>query len=66
MIKLLIIFLFFFIYGCSVDNKANIFSKKKNLKNLNKDEKLLFIEENTLNKEFNSNIKIYAICKLLI
>ena len=59
MIKLLIIFLFFFIYGCSVDNKANIFSKKKNLKNLNKDEKLLFIEENTLNKEFNSNIKIY-------
>ena len=59
MTKFFILFFSILIYGCSIDNKVNVFSKTKNETQPADMEEELFKEDKVLNKEFNSNIKIY-------
>ena len=59
MTKFFILFFSILIYGCSIDNKVNVFSKTKNETQPVDMEEELFKEDKVLNKEFNSNIKIY-------
>ena len=53
MTKFFILFFSILIYGCSIDNKVNVFSKTKNETQPADMEEELFKEDKVLNKEFN-------------
>ena len=55
--NLILLTIFLFVCACSVDNKINIWSAKKNKDVINNDE-ILFKDSEQFASEFNTNIKL--------
>jgi len=55
--NLIFLIIFLFVCACSVDNKINIWSAKKNKNEINNDE-ILFKDSEQFASEFNTNIKL--------